>query len=98
MTTGNVAQLDGTASSDPEGAPLSYLWHILSKPAGSLAVLSSTTASQPTILIDVAGPYVLELVVSDGVQSSAPDQVTITGNAPLTLSLTPSSVGLAGTF
>jgi hypothetical protein len=84
VPTGSNAQLDGTGSSDPEGQPLTYAWEIVTKPAGSNALLSDATSATPTVLIDVSGEYVIELVVNDGSQNSAPSQVTITGNAPPT--------------
>ena len=95
VPTGTVVQLDGTGSIDPESAPLAYLWQIVSKPAGSSAALSNPAAPQPTVLIDVAGEYVFDLVVHDGTQPSAPDQVTVTGIAPVTLSLTPKTSSIA---
>lgn len=79
--------LDGSASADPEGATLAYYWGVSSKPAGSKVTLSAASASaaQPTFTPDVAGEYVFRLMVSDGVNVSAPAFVTITaavGNYP----------------
>lgn len=72
--------LDGTASTDANGDALTYLWAITTKPASSTASLSSTTASSPTFVADVAGVYVATLVVNDGKVSSAVATVAITAN------------------
>lgn len=78
VTTGTVVTLDGSASSDANADPLTYSWSFTSKPAASSVVLSSSTASKPTFTADVAGTYVLSLVVNDGKVNSSADTVTIT--------------------
>lgn len=70
------------ASTDPDDDPLTYGWSLLSKPPGSLAALGSAAARNPTFTPDVAGSYVLKLVVTDGPTGApnrltAEDQVTI---------------------
>ena len=75
---GAVAQLDGTGSSDPDNDVLTYAWSLISQPAGSSATLDDPTSTTPSLIPDVEGTYVAELVVSDGFDSSAPDSVTIT--------------------
>lgn len=77
--------LDGTASSDRNGDPLSYLWSLVSRPSGSTATLSSRTAARPTFVADIAGLYVASLQVYDGKSYSESVVTTITadtGNAP----------------
>ncbi len=78
VSIGQVVHLDGSGSYDPEGAAITYQWSILSAPAGSTASLSSTTIASPDITPDVAGSFLLQLVVSDGSQSSTPSTVLIT--------------------
>jgi hypothetical protein len=65
--TATVA-LDGSASSDPDDDPLTYMW-----------TWDGNTASgvSPTILLPV-GTTTITLVVNDGFQDSEPDDVTIT--------------------
>ncbi len=65
--TATVA-LDGSASSDPNGDPLTYMWTW----DGNTA-----TGVSPTILLPL-GTTTITLVVNDGFQDSEPDYVTIT--------------------
>ena len=81
VKTGALVLLDGTRSSDPEGAALIYNWSIVSKPKKSTAALNNTASARPVFTADVAGSYVVQLVVNDGLQNSAPDTVTITAGA-----------------
>lgn len=80
VTAGATVTLDGTASSDPDGTPLTFAWSLLSRPASSAAVLSGDTTATSGFVADVAGDYVAQLIVSDGQVASAPDTVTITVN------------------
>jgi len=74
----SVVQLDGSASSDADSDPLTYQWSIVTKPNGSSATLSDSTAVNPTFVADVTGIYTIQLVVNDGQDNSAPDTVEIT--------------------
>lgn len=83
VSVGQAATFDGTASSDPDGNPLTYAWSITSAPAGSSATLSSTNAVAPELTPDVEGTYTLQLIVNDGNVDSAPDTVELTATPAL---------------
>jgi hypothetical protein len=77
----STAQLDGSASYDPDSDPLTYAWSIVSAPEGSTAVLSSTTIVNPTFTPDIRGVYEINLIVKDNDVppiSSAPDTIYVT--------------------
>ncbi len=86
LKLGEPAQINGSRSTDVDGDALTYEWKILSAPAGSGALLSSTSDVNPSITPDVAGSYVAQLVVSDGKMESAPATVVLSTAAtgPLT--------------
>jgi sugar lactone lactonase YvrE len=73
---GTQFTLDGGLSSDPEGDELTYAWTLTSKPAGSQATISDTAAIRPTIVADVTGTYVAQLVVDD-LRHTSTDSVTV---------------------
>jgi hypothetical protein len=75
---GQTVVLDGSASFDADGDPLTFLWSLTSVPSGSGAALSDVTAIAPTFDVDVPGSYVAQLIVNDGKVSSSPDTVVIT--------------------
>jgi hypothetical protein len=73
-----VVQLNGAGSTDANGLPLTYLWSLLSIPAGSAATMNNPTSVNPVFTVDRAGTYVAQLIVSNGKLSSNPSTVTIT--------------------
>jgi subtilisin family serine protease len=70
--------LNGSDSSDKNGDSLTYKWEFVSKPTGSTSSLSNSNTTSPTFVADVAGEYVLQLIVNDGKVNSDPSNVTIT--------------------
>ncbi|MGE3473092.1 MAG: PKD domain-containing protein, partial [Vicinamibacterales bacterium] len=83
VPAGSTVPLDGSGSSDPEGAPLTVTWTLLTAPAGSTAALSDPADLAPTFVADLPGQYTMQLIVDDGVQASVPDLVVITATAPV---------------
>ncbi|MBI1817099.1 MAG: Ig-like domain-containing protein [Deltaproteobacteria bacterium] len=92
----------GAASSDPDSPqfvqPLAYRWRFIQKPTGSAALLSPATARDTSFVPDVAGDYVLGLIVNDGIDDSSEDTVTLSAlvatptNTP-TITPTPTDTG-----
>ena len=80
LQVGRVAHLDGSMSSDPEGASLSYSWSIAHAPATSVAMLTSSTVVAPDFTPDVDGLYIFQLTVSDGDLTSTPSTVELSSN------------------
>src|SRR5262245_46903798 len=80
VATGTLITLNGSGSSDPNGDSLTYSWTLLSKPAGSTAVLNNPTSASPTFTVDRVGDYTAQLIVSDGKANSTPDTVLVTTN------------------
>lgn len=94
---GAVVQLDGSASSDPEGFPLSYGWTFTSRPAGSAALIQSASSAHASFTADVPGVYGLRLQVSDGVNAPVADDVVITSqDLPPTAAAGPDREGSRG--
>ncbi|WGO96915.1 choice-of-anchor A family protein [Saccharophagus degradans] len=77
ITIDNTVQLNAAASYDLENDALSYAWTILTKPEDSSALLTGSSQVDASFVADVAGQYVLQLVVHDGRLASTPSTVTI---------------------
>lgn len=74
------AYLNGTGSTDPDGAALTYAWTLVSAPSTSKVTQGSLEGADTVrvgLTPDVSGVYVLSLVVSDGTVSSLPDEGNI---------------------
>jgi alpha-tubulin suppressor-like RCC1 family protein len=78
VTAGTLVTLDGSASSDADDDLLTFTWSFTSVPEGSNAGLSDAAAVNPTFTADMDGAYVLQLIVHDGSNDSAPETVTVT--------------------
>jgi hypothetical protein len=78
---GTTVFLNGTASGDPDGDSLTYVWTLEFAPEGSaLGALSDDQAQapMPSFVPDAEGVYLFGLIVSDGSYTSAKDLVTVT--------------------
>ena len=90
-TDGTTFQLDGSASTDPDGDPKTYVWSFVEKPNGSGATLTGADSEKPTFKADVIGTYKLRLEVSDGRGLSSTDELTVNVNGPA-IAVTSSSI------
>jgi len=78
VLVGALVNMDGSASKDPDGGTLTFKWTLIGKPAGSAAKLSNPSYPNPKFTADLAGNYVLSLVVNDGKIDSAVTSVSVT--------------------
>lgn len=92
VSVGLTVTLDGSGSTDADADVLSHSWSIASSPAGSAAALNDASAEDPSFVPDVAGTYTVQLVVTDGTDSSPADAVTITAEDNTTIEM----IGAAG--
>ena len=98
VPVGTTATLNGTASTDFNGEPLTYAWSFNSKPGGSTASLTGANTASPTFVPDVAGLYVVQLIVNDGFASSSPVTVNVTATqTPASITVTSGSAQSAFT-
>jgi len=72
------ATLDGSASFDPDGDDLDFSWSILVAPPGAQATIAAVEEETTTLRPDVAGTWLIGLVVTDSRGlSSRPDVVRL---------------------
>jgi hypothetical protein len=72
VAPGNAAAVDGSASFDPDNAPnsLQYDWTLSEQPAGSTATIQNPATVTPVYKPDVNGYHVLQLEVTDGLDTN----------------------------
>jgi tartrate-resistant acid phosphatase type 5 len=95
---GSVIQLDARGSTDADGDDLTYVWTLLARPAASNSSLSDPVHPTPTLVLDLPGQYVLQLIVHDGMEPSEFDVVTITTGAVRLAALGDTGTGDAGQY
>jgi hypothetical protein len=64
ITTGVMAVLDGSKSTNAAGKPMMYSWELLEKPAGAIPTLSYLNSVAVQFTTDTEGAYTFELTVS----------------------------------
>lgn len=100
IDTGQATILNGSGSSDPDSDTLTYSWSFTSVPSGSSASFVDATVENPTFTPDLDGTYVIQLIVNDGTENSAPDTVTKTASTAAvtsTLNMTITGVSVSST-
>jgi PKD repeat protein len=75
IVLGDLVVLDATGSVDPEGSPISYAWLQV---AGPQVVLENPSGLRPQFTPVRPATYTFRLIVSDGVNQSRPDFVSLT--------------------
>lgn len=75
---GDSVTLDGRGSADSEGDPLAFRWSFVTRPSQSLAFVTDPAAVISSFTADVAGAFIVQLVVDDGSDESLPQLVVIT--------------------
>jgi hypothetical protein len=84
--TGAPVTLDGSNSTDEDvtgeegGQELAYTWHLSLVPSESILTdgdIFFQGTSHPVVIPDIAGTYILQLRVGDGLCTSLPDYVTV---------------------
>ncbi|CCH01199.1 PKD domain-containing protein [Fibrella aestuarina BUZ 2] len=87
VQVGQTVTLDGSASTDTDNKPLTYLWTIVRKPAKSTITLSDVAAVKPTFKADEVGEYEIELTVSSA-NGKATDRVVVAASVAEPIAIT----------
>ncbi len=89
---GAAVTIDASGSHDPDGDAISYAWSIASAPQGSAATVEAVSPGVVRLVPDVAGPYVVHVVVSDSAATTGADVALTVWQAIRTVSFRPIGV------
>jgi len=93
---GSAISIDGTASSDLDGDPLTYAWSYTAGAdvdAGAACAFGDASAALTTITCTDDGTYDLTLTVNDGTTSDSDSTTVTVGNVAPDLTITSPSAG-----
>jgi len=76
--------LNGEASYDPEGAPLSFSWQQIAGPSVTLTNTNSVFCEFTAPVVNSVTEFRFRLIVNDGAQNSTPDEIIVTVRPPPT--------------
>jgi hypothetical protein len=78
-------ELDGSASSDPDGNSIQYSWRVESQPNSASATIDDSSSATATLQTLVPGEYTISLTVTDSAGASSTDNIvlTLTNDAPV---------------
>lgn len=82
VIAGAGVTLSGRLSVNTSNNPLIYAWSLTSKPSNSAAILSGASTPNPTLVTDLAGDYVVQLLVSSDGITSLPANVVVKAVSP----------------
>lgn len=82
VTVGQMVQLDGSSSPDPDGDELTYSWTLGDAPPQSVAALVDANTAYPTLTPDFSGDYKVILTVSDPWGAESTTSIAITATDP----------------
>ena len=81
VALGDTVLLDGSTSYDAENDVLTYSWTIELRPLSSTSTLINPNSETPSFMADAEGSYTVQLIVNDGLLSSAPDSMVVSALA-----------------
>lgn len=73
----DVIELNGSDSYDPDGTQVTYEWSLADRPMNSTAQIDNPQSENPTLTADIAGRFVVELMVYDGAGIGACEAATV---------------------
>jgi hypothetical protein len=88
VNVGDKVYLNGTGT-DADNDPLSFMWHYLTRPAGSNATLYSWQTARPFFTPDISGEYRFELIADDGKVGNGGSVVTVSANLKAATNMAP---------